>query len=304
MELPVKGIIPPLITPMKGPGKLDIEGLEKLIEHLIAGGVHGLFILGTTGEGASLSYDTRKELIQNTAAITRGRLPIFAGITDTIISGSVEIAEYAAKYNLDGVVIAPPYYFPISQKEMVEYLENLIPELPLPFMMYNMPSCTKMHMSLETISVSKDLGSIGIKDSSGNLAFLYSLIGKFSSSPDFAIISGSELFLPETILHGGHGAVAGGANLYPRLFVELYNASVAKDFNRIGVLRNIVMQIGSTIYKVGRYESSIIKGIKCSLSVMDICNDYMELPLRKFGEKERSMIAEKIDDLNKNLAVC
>jgi dihydrodipicolinate synthase/N-acetylneuraminate lyase len=175
----------------------------------------------------------------------------------------------------------------------------MVPKLPLPFMMYDMPSCTKMHMSLETVRRSKELGAIGIKDSSGDMSYLYSLIKEFRDSPEFSIIAGTELFLPETIIYGGHGAVAGGANLYPKLFVDLYNASVEKDLEKIEKLREMVIMIDSTIYNVGKHKSRIIKGIKCALSVMDICNDYVALPLRKFKDEEKKMISQHVKDLNK-----
>jgi dihydrodipicolinate synthase/N-acetylneuraminate lyase len=299
MELPLKGIIPPVVTPLVNSNTLDVKGLEKLIEHLISGGVHGLFILGTTGEATSLTYELRKELIRYTMEIVNHRLPVLAGITDTSISGSLEIAEYSAIQGVDCLVIAPPYYVPIAQEEMREYLESMVPKLPLPFMMYDMPSCTKMHMSLETVRRSKELGAIGIKDSSGDMSYLYSLIKEFRDSPEFSIIAGTELFLPETIIYGGHGAVAGGANLYPKLFVDLYNASVEKDLEKIEKLREMVIMIDSTIYNVGKHKSRIIKGIKCALSVMDICNDYVALPLRKFKDEEKKMISQHVKDLNK-----
>jgi 2-dehydro-3-deoxy-D-pentonate aldolase len=299
MELPVKGIIPPLVTPLADIDTLDIKGLENLIEHVISGGVHGIFILGTTGEATSLSYELRKELIKRTSETVNHRIPVVAGITDTSVKGSLEVAEYSAKMGIDGVVIAPPFYVPISQEEMREYLEIIVPKLQLPFLMYNMPGCTKMHMSLETIKKSKELGSIGIKDSSGDMSYLYALIREFKDSPEFSIMTGTELFLPDTILHGGHGAVAGGANLFPKLFVDLYNALLARDLERIAVLRDLVFDIDSTIYNVGKHKSRIIKGIKCALSVMDICNDYVALPLHKFKEVERKIIAQHIVNLNK-----
>jgi dihydrodipicolinate synthase/N-acetylneuraminate lyase len=221
MDLPLKGIIPPVITPLIDNNTIDVKGLEKLIEHLVSGGVHGLFILGTTGEATSLSYQLRKELIKRTSELVNRRIPVVAGITDTSLNGSLEIAEYSEKMGLDGLVIAPPYYLPISQEEMRDYLEILVPKLPLPFLMYDMPGCTKMHMSLETIKKAKELGAIGIKDSSGDMSYLFSIIQEFKSSPDFSVISGTELFLSDTIMHGGHGAVAGGANLFPKLFVDL-----------------------------------------------------------------------------------
>jgi dihydrodipicolinate synthase/N-acetylneuraminate lyase len=299
MELPLKGIIPPVVTPLVNCNTLDVKGLEKLIEHLISGGVHGLFILGTTGEATSLTYELRKELIRYTMEIVNHRLPVLAGITDTSISGSLEIAEYSAIQGVDCLVIAPPYYVPIAQEEMREYLESMVPKLPLPFMMYDMPSCTKMHMSLETVRRSKELGAIGIKDSSGDMSYLYSLIKEFRDSPEFSIIAGTELFLPETIIYGGHGAVAGGANLDPKLFVDLYNASLERDMEKISKLRELVIMIDSTIYNVGKHKSRIIKGIKCALSVMDICNDYVALPLRKFKDEEKKMISQHVKDLNK-----
>jgi dihydrodipicolinate synthase/N-acetylneuraminate lyase len=293
----IKGIIPPVPTPLIDNKTLDVKGLENLLEHLLSGGVHGLFILGTTGEATSLSYRLRKELIKRTSEYVKNRIPVVVGITDTSFDNSVEIAEYSAGMGLDGVVVAPPYYMPVSQEEMRQYLENLVPVLPLPFLMYNMPDCTKLHMSLETIKVAKELGAIGIKDSSGNMPYLFSIIEEFKNSPNFSVITGTEAFLPETIMHGGHGAVAGGANLFPGLFIDLYNASMEKDTKRIASLLEKVLLIESTIYSVGRHKSAILKGIKCALSVMGICNGYVAFPFRQFDNKEQILIKRHIDEL-------
>ena len=296
MNLPLKGIIPPMITPMTEKGDLDIEGLENLIEHLLAGGVHGIFLLGTNGEGPSLTYALRKELITKACKLINGRVPVLVGITDTSFEGSVDIANHSKDAGADAVVVAPPYYFPISQEEMVDYLEELIPALPLPVMMYNMPSCTKMHLSVETVRKAKELGAIGLKDSSGDAFYLYSLIEEFKDSPEFSIIAGTELYLPETIIYGGHGAVAGGANFFPRLFVDLYDASVANDKEIIVTLRAQVLKLYDTIYSVGNHVSRFTKGTKCALSVMGICNDHMALPLRKFNDTERGQIKKYVEE--------
>jgi 4-hydroxy-tetrahydrodipicolinate synthase len=298
MEPILKGIIPPVVTPLLSNTEIDVKGLENLIEHLLSGGVHGLFMLGTTGEATSLSYPLRKELLKRTSELVNHRVPVVAGITDTALEGSLEIADYAAEVGLDGLVIAPPFYMPISQKEMRVYLENIVPQLPLPFLMYDIPSCTKLHMSVETIRKAKELGAIGVKDSSGDMDYLFSLIREFKDSPDFSIITGTELFLRETILQGGHGAVAGGANLFPKLFVDLYNASVDRDLDRIAVLRRKVMLLNNTIYNVGKHNSRIAKGIKCALSVMNICDDFMAMPLHRFGKKEHGKIEKYLKELN------
>ena len=298
MKLPLKGIIPPMITPMTSYEELDDQGISNLIEHLISGGVHGLFILGTNGEAPSLSYDMRKELIRKTCTQVNGRVPVLVGITDTSIAGSIELSEYSASVGADAVVVAPPYYFPVSQAEMADYFEALVPRLVLPFVIYNMPSHTKVHLSLETVNLAMEMGALGIKDSSGDIFYLYTLLDKFKDSPDFSIITGTELFIPETIMNGGHGAVAGGANIFPKLFVQLYEASIKKDLEAIADLRSKVMSLYNSIYNVGKYTSRITKGTKCALSVMGVCNDYMAPPLHKFNPAERNQIEQILNEFN------
>ena len=298
LHLKVQGIIPPVITPLLTNDKLDYHGLEKLIEHLISGGVHGLFFLGTNGEAPSLSYKLRKDLIKRACELVNKRVPVLVGITDTAFERSLNIAKHAKEAGADIVVVAPPYYAPISQEEMVDYLKVLVPELPLPFMLYNIPSCTKLHLSLETVKKAKELGAIGVKDSSGDMSYMYTLLNEFKNSPDFSIMTGTELFLSETIMHGGQGAVAGGANIFPRLFVDLYEASVAKDLDKIKVLQEEVMKINNTIYNVGNFSSRIAKGIKCSLSIMGICNDYMAIPFNKFDAANREKIKTHVKEFN------
>lgn len=299
MQSPLKGIIPPLVTPLENYDKLDVQGLYNLIEHHITGGVHGLFILGTNGEAPSLSYDLRKEMIKRTCELVNHRIPVLVGITDTSLAGLLELSEYSKSSGADAVVISPPFYFPVDQDEIVEYFKVMTPALSLPFILYNIPSHTKAHLSVETVVKIKEMGARGIKDSSGDLLYLYSLIDAFRDSPEFAIYTGTELFLPETILHGGHGAIPGGANIFPNLFVRLYEASVNKDFDTIVYLREKVMKLNNTIYKVSKNPSRITMGTKCALSIMGICNDYMVPPLHKMKPEERELVEKFVGTFSK-----
>ena len=298
MKLAIKGIIPPMVTPLLENKELDLVGLKNLLEHLINGGVHGIFILGTTGEGPSLSYAVRKQLISETCRIVNKKVPVLVGITDTSFDGTLEIANHAKKVGADALVVAPPYYFPIAQEEMGDYLESLVPMLPLPFMLYNMPSCTKLHLSIDVVRRAKELGAIGIKDSSGDLSYLYVLIEEFRSDPTFSIIAGTELFLPETIMYGGHGSVAGGANFFPRLFVDLYEAAMAQNLEKVKLLRDKVIKVHQTIYEVGEYPSRHIKGTKAALMAMGICQDHNAEPLDRFTEEQRNRINKYIAQFN------
>src|ERR1700744_6220445 len=114
MKLPLTGIIPPMITPLRGRDELDVAGLERLIEHILGGGVHGLFILGSTGEGPSLSERLKRELIERSAKIVDHRVPLLVGISDTSLADSIALAKHAAEAGADAVVCTSPFYFPIS----------------------------------------------------------------------------------------------------------------------------------------------------------------------------------------------
>ncbi len=304
MNLPLKGIIPPLITPLKNYDRLDREGLERLLEHLLGHGVHGIFLLGSNGEGPSLSYAIRKELIAYACRIIAGRVPVLVGISDTSLEGSLEIARTAVECGADAVVAAPPYYFPLDQEQLTGYYRQLAEQLPLPFFIYNMPGFTKIQMTVETVRKIRDAGALGIKDSSGDLFFFYSLIETFQDDPDFSLITGTEMFLPDAVLHGGHGAVPGGANVFPELFVRLYEASLTKELEVIEKLRKQVMEIYNTLYAVSPHPSGIPIAISTALSVMGICDDYMAPPLQRMTPKEReeiTAILKKTDTLSQLL---
>ena len=298
MNFPLKGIIPPIVTPLINNRTLDVKGLEKLIEHYISGGVHGLFILGTTGEAQSLSYQLRKEFIKRTCDLVDHRIPVLVGITDTSFEDSIEIADYSHMVGADAVVVAPPYYIPISQSELIEYFESLFPRLTLPVFIYNMPGCTKLHMTLKTVKAAKELGAVGIKDSSGDMLYLSTLINEFKGSPEFSILTGTELFIPETIMQGGHGAIAGGANLFPRFFVEFYEASLARNYEKIAAFRTQSLNLYNTIYSVGKSGSRYTRGIKCTLATMGLCHDFVASPLRKMEGEERQKIEQYMKELS------
>ncbi|MEM9142293.1 MAG: dihydrodipicolinate synthase family protein [Bacteroidota bacterium] len=298
MQLPLKGIIPPVVTPMLENGALDLEGVHRLIRHLLQGGVHGIFLLGTNGEGPSLGYGIRKQLITEVCGIVNGSIPILVGITDTALEAALEMAYHAEEVGADALVVAPPFYFPISEREMGDYLEKLAPLLPLPFLLYNIPSCTKLHMGIDVIKRARDLGAIGIKDSSGEIGPLHTIIEEFKNEPDFSIITGNELFLADTIVRGAHGAVAGGANFFPGLFVQLYQACLKKDYGRISTLNDKILTIDKTIYQVEPSQTRSIKAIKCALSLMGICHDFMAQPLRPLNAVQRARIANHLEELN------
>ena len=298
MKTTLCGIVPPLVTPLLDNDTLDLEGLEKLIEHVIAGGVHGLFILGTTGEAQSLSYELRVEMIKQTARILKNRLPLLVGISDTSITDSINLSQVASDSGADALVSAPPYYYATGQPELAEFYESLIPQLELPIYLYNMPSHTKVSFAPSIIHrIAENEKVIGFKDSSSNGTYFQSVMYEMRDREDFSIFVGPEEMMAEAVLMGANGGVNGGANMFPKLYVSLYNAAVAKNMAEVKRLHAIVMQISSTIYSVGSYGSSYLKGVKCGLSVLGICNDYLAAPFNKFDQEHRTRILLAIENL-------
>lgn len=295
---PLRGIVPPLVTPLADDYNLDLLGLKKLIEHVLSGGVHGLFLLGTTGEGPSLSYELKYEMVKKSCEIIAGRVPVLVGITDTSFAESIRLAKHAAAYGADAVVLAPPYYFPAGQAELLEYFEHLAPKLALPLFLYNMPSMTKVTIDVDTLRQASEIDNIiGFKDSGGNMIKYHEYIRVMQDEPNFSMLIGSEELLGESVLFGGHGGVAGGANIKPRLFVDMYEAAVAGDLDKTKKLQKEIF-ILRKLYSCGQYSSTFIKGVKCSLNCMGICSDFVAEPFHAFREHERNKIKTLLREIN------
>ncbi|KAB7530397.1 dihydrodipicolinate synthase family protein [Flagellimonas olearia] len=297
----LSGIIPPMLTPLLSDWTLDRPAVKKLIDHMIDGGVNGIFILGTTGESTSLSYRTRRELIEQTIGHVHGRVPVLVGITDTSIEESLELVSLAHDFGADAVVAAPPFYFQLGQEELFEFYWDLADRSKLPIFLYNMPSMTKISMSIDTVvRLSAHENIIGLKDSSANTVYFQSL--KYSiKREDFALFVGPEEIMAETVLMGGNGGVNGGANLFPELYVRMYNAAVDHDFESIKILQRQILEISSLIYNVGKYNSSYLKGLKGTASLLDICGNYLAPPLKPFLKREMDQLANNLVKIRKNL---
>ena len=268
-------------------------GLECLIEHVLAGGVHGLFILGTTGEGPSLSQRLREEMIRRTCRQVQQRVSVLVGITDTAGVETRRVADIAADAGADAVVAAPPYYYPISQPELLEYVERLAPRLPLPLFLYNMPTHTKTFFEIDTVRRALEIPNVvGIKDSSGNMDYFRKLAALVTGRAELSVMMGPEELLAESVLAGGQGGVCGGANLCPGLYVDLYEAARARDTQRTADLHAKVMRISTTLYRIGHHGPAFIKAIKCALHELGLCDDFMAEPFQRFGDAEHAVVRE------------
>ena len=145
------------------------RAFDRLLNYLIEGGSSALFVLGSTGESPGLSERLRRDVIDRACTTVAQRVPLLVGITDTSFMESLHLAEYAAKAGVSALVLSPPYYFNLSQSAFLGYLERLVPQLPLPVFLYNIPGLTKLMIAPETVRAASQMPNVfGLKDSSGS----------------------------------------------------------------------------------------------------------------------------------------
>jgi 4-hydroxy-tetrahydrodipicolinate synthase len=261
---------------------------------LIDGGVHGIFILGTPGEFAGLSSAVKSDLIQITCQQVKGRVPILVGVTDCSFTESVELAAIAHKSGAKAVVAAPPFYMNIGQAELINYYQKLADVVELPLFLYDMPSHTKINIEVESaVKLSKHPNIIGIKDSSGEIENFQALCEAFKQQPEFKIFVGPEEFLAETLKIGGDGGVTGGANLFPKLYVALYEAFQKKEYDTVKKFQETILFLSNNLYQHGTYQSSYLKGLKAAMSFEGLCEDNFAPPLFSYTQSEKSILSSK-----------
>ncbi|REG82728.1 dihydrodipicolinate synthase family protein [Algoriphagus antarcticus] len=296
LSKPFRGIIPPLITPLNEDFTLDYLSLIKTIDHVISGGVDGIFILGTTGEFSSLSPEVKNELISMTCAKVDGRIPVLVGITNCSFNESLKLAAKAKNSGAKAVVAAPPFYMNIDQKELINYYQKLADQVELPLLLYNMPSHTGINIDTNSVEVlSNHPNIIGIKDSSGDLSYFESLCDLFREKQDFTLLVGPEEHLLQTMNMGGHGGVCGGANLFPALYVKLYEAILTKNSDRIQALQVSVLFLSKNLYTHGNYQSDYLKGLKASMAFSGLCKGILAMPLFAYSKEEKESLRKKYD---------
>ncbi len=298
-DFALNGIVPPLVTPLTKNYDLDVDDLEKLINHVIDGGVNGVFILGTTGELSRFTSAIKKSVIENTCRFVNGRVPVLVGITDTSFQESIRLEKIAYQSGANAVVLAPPFYYHVEQDELLDYYREISEQIELPLYLYNMPSRTNIDIKVDTVLRAAEIpGIVGIKDSSGDFLYLQKLLFALRKYPEFSVFVGPEEIMAPSVLFGASGGVNGGANLYPELYVKLYEASVKKDFETIYKLQNIITHISSTLYQAGNESPNYIKILKEALRQNGICKEYMARPYLPYSDEEKLEIASCLDKIN------
>jgi 4-hydroxy-tetrahydrodipicolinate synthase len=296
------GVIPPVISPLTAHDQLDGSAVDRVVEHLIAGGASGLFVLGTTGEGPSLTYQMRYEMVERTCEAANGRLPVLAGVTDTSFAESLSLAEHASSSGVSAIVAAAPFYYDVSQLDLKAWFERLADESPLPVMLYNMPSCVGVVLDPEIVAALSDHANIiGIKDSGGDLKYFEGLCRDHRHRDDFLIFMGPEELLAEAVSLGADGGVCGGANLFPVVYSRLYQAAVRGDACEISQWKAAIARIFESIYRDGQGRMKLIPALKLAMQECGLCQSLVAPPMSAVSPDHADQIRAALPEL---LTVC
>lgn len=296
-HLSIGGIIPPVVTPLTGKRTLDQEAFLRIIDHLITGGASGLFLLGSTGEWVSLPPAVCNEVVAHGVKGANGRLPVFVNVSDNSVVELHRKAEDAAVAGADFLVISPPSYFAMTQDELRRFFELAIEGIPLPVLLYNAPQYASTAIAPETVAALAGHDHIvGIKDSSGDLDYLGRLI-QIRPPSGFTILTGSELQLWESFQMGSQGGVCGGANLFPRLYTDFFNAIQAGDPDRIKQFQGLINRVHEEVYDGFSTTLSHIIGLKYLMELRGLCRSAMALPVyNELSRRQKGTMASLLND--------
>jgi dihydrodipicolinate synthase/N-acetylneuraminate lyase len=295
----IEGVIPALPTPFTSNGELDEIGLAKLVQHVLAGGVHGLWVLGSTSEFPSLNRVQRDRIVEICGQKGEGRVPIIVGVGDLDERVMIKNSEEAARAGASACFATLPYYYTLDSAESVLYLRRIASAVSLPFVFYDNPFSTNVRLGKDAmLEVASIPNLIAIKESSGDFRRFIEIAETFADASPASLLQGIEqLAGPSLVLGGACGAVLALASVVPHLFVELYKTALAGDVAQLRRLQRQVLQL-CRLYEVkgAATDGAFFAGLKAALEVVGICArhttfPFSDMPLEKMRDVE-TILAE------------
>ncbi|WP_328503202.1 dihydrodipicolinate synthase family protein [Streptomyces sp. NBC_00457] len=236
LPTPLSGVVPPVCTPLTPDGEVDVDSLLRLVDHLIDGGVDGLFVLGSSSEAAFLTDGQRGLVVKAVAAHLGGRLPLLAGAIDMTTPRVLDHVAAVTQEGADAVVVTAPFYTRTHRAEIARHYRRIAAASPVPVVAYDLPMAvhTKLPADL-VLELAADGVLAGLKDSSGDLGGFRTVVTGARTHPGltgFSVLTGSEVIVDAALALGADGAVPGLANVDPHGYVRLYRLCRAGDWDR------------------------------------------------------------------------
>ncbi len=286
----LRGVLPALVTPLTEEGQVDEPAVERLVEHVLAGGVSGLVPLGSTGETASLDEPARRRMLGAVLKAAKGRVPVISGVAQSHIAAARAEVNAAASLGADAALVAPPFYYPIDQATVLAFYRSLAADSAIPILLYNIPQFTKVVAEPATVATLAREGAIkGIKDSSRDFEYFELVCGATRDLPAFRIFTGSDTMLLASLAMGSAGTICGAANVAPAWAVRIYDDvqrgdwSAARDHQ--DELVDLVMRLRGGVFPAA---------IKAALELQGICSPWPARPIAPLDARAKAALGERL----------
>jgi 4-hydroxy-tetrahydrodipicolinate synthase len=296
-SLKYHGAVVPLVTPFAGGGMLDEAALARLVDLQVAGGVAGIFVLGTTGEGSQVPRESRRRLVEETVKFVNKRAVVFAGLGDIRLANLSE-ANGFFHAGADAVVAHPPVSEKVPAEKLGEWYKSLLDGLEGPMLLYNMPMTTGVSIPLD--AVGQLLGHpklAGIKDSENNPKRHEELLQRFSGRKDFSVFIGVGALMQKGLRLGADGIVPSVGNLIPEVCRQLCAAAEKSDWTEVENL-SVRMNAVAALYQKGRNLNESLSALKAAMHLRGLCAPQVLPPLRKVSEAELEKIRKQMAELH------
>jgi 4-hydroxy-tetrahydrodipicolinate synthase len=288
------GVIPALVSPLQQDGTTDEPAVGRLVEHMLAGDVHGLLALGSTGETASLDETERRRVLAGVVQAARGRVPVICGVAQSHLSAARAEIAAAADLGADAVLVAPPFYYLIDQPTVLAFYRQLAEKSALPILLYHIPQLTKVMAEPATVATLAKEGTIvGIKDSSRDFEYFEALCIATRDLPAFRIFIGSDTMLLPALAMGGAGTICGAANVAPHWVVKIYDAYVRGDLLGARAAQDALYQLVMAV------RGGVFPGaIKAALEIQGVCEPWSAPPVQQLDERLKARLREQLQAWN------
>ncbi|MEL1240882.1 dihydrodipicolinate synthase family protein [Flavobacterium flavipallidum] len=294
------GVVVPMVTPFRTDLSIDLDAVSNLVNHLIDGGCHP-FVLGTTGESSSISFESKVALVKKTVEAAKGKAMVYAGISGNCFQESLDLAKVYTDLGVDVLVAHVPYYYPLNQNHILNYFQQLASAVALPLIVYNMPMTTNMSIDLETADeLSKHPNIVGYKESERGEERMTKAIGLWKDRADFSYLLGWAAKSYEAMKFGADGLVPSTGNLTPELYSTIYNAVLAGDDSSAKAAQDKSDAI-SKIYQENQVLVNAIPILKCLLSKNNLCTKEVLLPMIAINEADEKIALEKMNNYGNDL---
>lgn len=284
---PFKGTGVALITPFKQDFSVDVEALERIVDHVIDNGADFLVVLGTTSEAPTLTADEKNLVINTILATNNGRLPVMLGMGGNNTQAVIEAIKTVNFRNIQGILSVVPYYNKPNQRGMRAHFEAIADASPVPVIVYNVPGRVGVNLQASTcVELAKHPNIIAVKEASGNLQQIMEILR--DKPADFDVLSGDDGITQPLMALGAQGVISVAANAYTAPFSRMMRAMKEGRTEEALKLHYAMLRMNQLIFADGNPA-----GIKCLMSHMGLCENVLRLPLVTVNEKVETDILEE-----------